>query len=142
VELWPAGQVRIRAQRVEDGQARRRVLGHRDGDGAVRLGDRRRLVHAQLGVERCDLPPVRFRGNARAGVAGGDRRVKLVRARSVVAQGRLEQPLALGDPRVVPPGPVLLGQRHQLTAIADPRCPPRVGEQQQREQPGGLRLAW
>ena len=44
------------------------------------------------------------------------------------------------DPAGVPTCPVLIGQQHGQTGRVDPRSAPRVGEQDQREQPGDLRL--
>ena len=66
--------------------------------------------------------------------------MQLVRSRASRAQRRLEQQLAFGDPLPVPAGPVLVGEQHQVARAVDAGVPPRVGEQQEREQARGLRL--
>jgi hypothetical protein len=103
VELRPAREARVCAERVEDDQAGGRPFGHRDRDRPVGLYDGGGFVPDQLAVKRGDLPPVGFARAGRARVAGGDRRVQLVRPRSPGTQRRLEQCFALGDLRLVPP---------------------------------------
>ena len=103
VELRPAGDPLVAAERVQDDETGRRALGHRDRDRPVRLDDRGRLVPDQLPVQRCDLPPVGLVRAGRAGVAGGDRGVQLVRPGPPRAQRPLKQQLAFGDLRAVPP---------------------------------------
>ena len=67
--------------------------------------------------------------------------MQLVRPGPSRSQCLLKQLLAFGDLRAVPPGAVLVGEEHHLSGVAGARVPPRVGEQQQRQQGGRLRLA-
>ena len=140
VELRPAGQPG--PERVEDGQPGRGLAGHRDRHRPVGLGHRRRLVPGQLPVQGGDLAPVRHvrSGEGWARVAGRDGRVQLVGPGPPGGQRPGQQRLSLADEVPVPPAAVLLGQRHELPGPVQPGRPPRVGEQQQGEQPGRLRL--
>jgi hypothetical protein len=85
--------------------------------------------------------PVGVGVGGRLGVHGGDRGLELVGPERRGRQGVREQRRRLGDGAAVPSPPVLLGQRHETTVIADPRLPPGVGEQHEREQPGDLPVA-
>jgi len=73
-------------------------------------------------------------------MAGGDGRVQLIGTGPPGGQRLGQQRLALNDQVPVPPAAVLVRQRHELAAQVQPRRPPRVGEQQQSQQPGRLRL--
>src|SRR5262249_47578771 len=66
---------------------------------------------------------------------------QLIRSGPASAQCLLKKLLAFGDLHAVPPGAVLVGEEHYLPGVAGARIPPRVGEQQQREQGGRVRLA-
>ena len=53
-------------------------------------------------------------------------------------QHRGDQPGPLLDLPGVPPGPVLLGERHQVAVAVGARVAAGVGQQHQRQQPGRL----
>ena len=82
------------------------------GDGTIR---------ASVAVERGDLHPVGLARVARGGVARGDRRLHLVRARLASPQRRLEQRDAFVDAGPVPDRAVLLLERHELAGVVDAR---------------------
>ena len=94
----------------------------------------------ELVVPLDDLHPVGLVGGLRVGVQRRDRRLRLVLAEPVAGQRGLQHRHALGD-QVAPPQPaVLLGQRHEAAVGAGPGGASRVVEQEQREQPGDLRV--
>jgi hypothetical protein len=135
VKLRPAGQPD--ALSVQDAQARGGLAGYRDRHRPVSLGHRRRLVPGQLPVQRGDLRPVRL---FRTRMARRDGRVQLVGPGPPGRQRPGQPRLALDDQVLVPLAAVLVRQRHELPAPGQPRRPSRVGEQQQGQQPGRLRL--
>ena len=70
---------------------------------------------------------------------GVDRRLQLVGAGAVQREAAADEPVALVDQRGVPPGPVLLVERHQA-AVGDARPGAGLDQQHQREQPVDLGL--
>ena len=121
-----------------EGGRRRPRLG--DGDGMVERRDRRGCHPTEGCVERGDLSPVGGVRGERLAVDGGDRGLDLVAPGPVPGQRRLQQLAALGDRLPVPAGTVLDGQGSQLPVGGLTLLPAAVGQQQQGEQPTGLRL--
>ena len=128
------------------------VPGEADGDRAVQFDHRRRGARAKPVVPGDDGRPVGVGRVARASVqrldlglhAVGPRRRRGARASRAWASRAcaraLEQGESLGHLGVVPPGAVLLVERHELAVGVDARRRPRVLQQQQREQRPGLVL--
>ena len=111
------------------------VPGERDRDRAVQARDGRRIGLDQRVVDRCD------RGGIRAfRVAGGDRRLELVRPRSPERLRATEDTQALLDLRPVPERAVLVGEEDELARGVDARVAARVLEEEESEEPERLRL--
>ncbi|KZM76648.1 hypothetical protein A0J59_20105 [Cellulosimicrobium sp. I38E] len=124
----------------EEGEARAGAVDHGDRDRAVERDVRARVEALEHQVEREDPLPVR-RVRARClRVQRRDRRLHLVRPDEPVGERRGDDPDALDDLGVVPAGPVLLGERHELAARAGPGAAPGVREEHEREQPRDLRV--
>jgi hypothetical protein len=124
------------------GEPRFRAAHHRDRDGpAQRDHGSRRDLGKQL-VQREDLGPVGVRDAVRLVVHGRDRGLQLVRAeRPARGEGLLDQVGAFGDQLPVPAAPVLVSKRDESAVWRGSRRAAGVGEQHEREQPGGLRVA-
>ena len=73
-------------------------------------------------------------------MTGGDRGLDLIRPRPPSTRRRVDESDALVDAVAVPARPVLVGEQDQLPALVEPRGAARVDQEQQREQPGHLRL--
>ena len=114
MKLRPAAKLGMAADGIQDDEARGRPFRHGDRDGPVRLHHRRGLVAEQFPVQRRDFPPVGLCRRTAGGVAGGDRRVQLVRAGPACPQGAYQQLLTLADHRGIPLAAVLVGQQHQF----------------------------
>ena len=127
-----------RQDRLEHREAGQRAVGHPDRDRAVDLDHRRRVEPGERTVQQRDLRPVGLRDGGRLRVQRGDRGLQLVRAGFAAGQRAVEYARPLGDQGAVPPGPVLLGERHRPSVVVAPRRRPRVVQQHQREQPGRL----
>jgi len=115
-----AGQRPGAGQGVHEGESRRRPVGHAHGDGPVQLDHGRRRELAELGVQPGDQPPVGVSGPRGGRVAGGDRRLQLVRPGVAGFGGGLEDLTALVDLRAVPSRAVLVLQGHQVSGVVDP----------------------
>ena len=70
----------------------------------------------------------------------GDRGLELVRAGSAHRLGAAEDAQPLVDRRHVPERTILVGEQHELAVGAEAGVPPRVLEEQQREEAECLRL--
>ena len=120
---------------VDHRQAALDVTGERDRDGTVEPDDRRRVELLERGVHVGDHARL-----GSLGVAGGDRRLELVRAGAAKRRGALEDTEPFVDRRGVPERPVLVAEEHELPVRTDPRVAARVLEQEQREQAERLGL--
>jgi hypothetical protein len=72
----------------------------------------------------------------------GDRRLYLIRPHRRDGQRLGEQRRPLGDRRVVPPAPILFGQRDQIARGIRPGRASGVGQQHEREQSCDLAVCW
>src|SRR6202035_4884716 len=79
-------------------------------------------------------------GCRRVGVAGGDGGLQLVRAGTALSERRFDQRPPLRQAAPVPPAAVLVSEQNQRAVLVGPRGGASAGEQDQREQPGGLGL--
>jgi hypothetical protein len=123
---------------------RQRGLGTGDvagGHGPVEQHHRRRGQLLQPVVEQPDLAPVRAGVIGGFGVQRGDGRLDLVGTGRAHGQGLVEQPGGLGDQRLLPAGPVLIGEPDQPPPAVEPGQGPGLVQQFQREQAEDLRLA-
>ena len=96
----------------------------------------------QVVVKDQDLRPVRISGAASLVVHRRDRGLELVGPDGRAGQGAGNQFGAFPDHPPVPPAAVLFGERDKLPAGSRPRWPAGLGEQHEREQPGGLAVVW
>src|SRR5205807_4240513 len=95
VEEVVAGQ--LARQRVDLDESLGRALHVPQGDGAVEAHDRCRQEPDERVIEEQDLRPVGGLPGPRFGVAGGDRGLELVRARTPHRPGLLEEPDGPGE---------------------------------------------
>jgi hypothetical protein len=136
-----AGQRPARAQRVQQREAGFGTLRHAHGHRPVQLHHRGRIDPAELTVDPGDHRPVGVGRLVRAGMAGGDDGLQLVRPGPAGPQRALQDPLSLVDLGPVPPAAVLILQRDQVTAPVGAGRPAGVLQQHQRQQAARLGLA-
>src|SRR5207245_6640392 len=87
--------------------------------------------------------PIRFFRRAGAGMAGGDRGLKRVRAVSAAGRlGALQRRETTADEQVIPPPAVLIEQQDRLPRRADPRGRARRLELHQRDEAVYFWLQW
>src|SRR5215469_6462353 len=114
-------------------QALGRTPRHRERDTTIQRYDRRRLQPLEKVVELQDLMPVRFFG-ARS-MAMERRDGGLHREGSGRSPDRLSHKReGLVDLAPVPPSAILLLERYDLPAVVNPRVPPRIVQQHERQQ--------
>jgi hypothetical protein len=130
-----AREPRVGRSRVEDRQAGVRAVRYAKRHGAVDRHDRRRVELGQGLVERRDLRPVGAVEVRRLGVQRGDRRLDHVGTGAPQLQRADERGAAVCDPARVPARAVLILERDEVAGRVHACGSPRVGEQQQREQP-------
>ena len=111
-----AGQRPARDEGVEQREAGFGALRHAHRHRPVQLHHRGRVDPAELTVDPGDHRPVGVGRLVRAGVAGGDDGLQLVRPGPAGLQRALQDPLSLVDLGAVPAAPVLILQRDQVTA--------------------------
>ena len=80
--------IAAREDRVDQRQARRRAVAHRDRHGAIQLDDRRRIGRAAARRRARRSAPSRSRARRRLGVHRGDRGLQRVRAEPARAEAR------------------------------------------------------
>lgn len=132
-----SGQTRI-VQAVQKRQPCNRPFRHGHGHGVVQPGDGvGGDPHQQL-VQGDYSRPVGVRGAWRSVVDRGDGGLELVRADGAAGQGAGKQGQAALDGPGLPPGPVLLVERHEVAVLGRTGGGTRVSEQEERQQPGGL----
>jgi hypothetical protein len=94
----------------------------------------------QLVAQGDDLGPVGLLDGRGVGVHGIDGRLELIGTGLLAARTAPEDRLTLGDQGPVPAGAVLLAEQDQGAVGPGSRPTPGLGQQQQRQQPGHLRL--
>ena len=133
-----AGEARVAGEGVEAGEAGGRAVDHGGGDGVAErdhgvVGDAQEHL-----VEGEDLRPVGVLDARGFVVEGGDGRLQLVWADGAAGERGGDERDALGDRGPVPAGAILLVERDQLAGRSGPRVAPRVGQEHEHDQPGGL----
>ena len=137
-------QVRIAVQRAAAGEAidqreaHRRAIHHRDGDGQIELHDGRRVDRGEQAIQGHDPWPVRGIPRRRLVVNGCDGRLQSVRTDRSVGRAGRDEPEALVDAGSIPATAILVLEQHQLPIQPDPRSTPRVAEQHERQQAARL----
>src|SRR5262245_57848487 len=110
---------RLCGQCLDEIEASLRTEGHRDRHCTVELHDGGWRELGQLRVEPRDVRPVRFRRGQRAGVTGGDRRLKRVRAtRPAELFSTLECGETTTDEELIPERAVLIEEQDGLPGRA------------------------
>jgi hypothetical protein len=136
-----AGQRAARVHGVQQREAGFGALRHAHRHRPVQLHHRGRIDPAELTVDPGDHRPVSVGRLARAGVAGGDDGLQLVRPGPAGPQRALQDPLSLVDLGPVPAAAVLILQRDQIAAPVGAGGPAGVLQQHQRQQAARLGLA-
>ena len=124
----------------ERGESGPRAVGLAHRHGPVEAYDGAAGQRQQLVVPLDDLHPVGLRGRGCAGVEGGDRRLQLELATTLLGQRGLQDRDALCDQVAVPQAALLLGERHEGAVRAGAGRAPGVVQQHQGEQAVGLRV--
>ncbi len=122
---------------LENREPGERPVGHPDRDRPVDLDHRRRIEPGEGAIEQGDLRPVGVVEACRLCVQRGDGRLELVRAGVVALERPVEHAGAFGDECLIPAAAVLFFQRDRSSRRL-PRPGPRVVQQHQRQQAGGL----
>ena len=120
----PASSPRAR-MRVDQREAGRRAVAHRDRRGAIQLDDRRRLGAQQHVVQPDDLAPSRWRPRSAPRRAPRRSRPAACRGRSAATtSARSTSARPFGDLRAVPERAILIVEQHELAR--PPTCAPRA----------------
>src|SRR5438067_767594 len=132
---------RLRGQRIDELEARRRPERHRERDRPIQLHDGRRRNLGERIVERRDRCPVRLLRSARLRVTGGDRGLERVRTkRTTESRCALKCRETATDQELVPPRAVLIEQQDRLSRGPDPGAQARRLELHQRDEAVDLGL--
>src|SRR5919201_6830142 len=126
---------RLRGQRIDELEARRRPERHRQRDRPIQLHDGRRRNLGEGIVERRDRCPVRLLRSARPRVTGGDRGLERVWAkRSTESRCALKCREPATDQELVPAPAVLIEQQDRLSRGPDPGAQAGRLELHQRDE--------
>src|SRR5919199_2816162 len=126
---------RLRGQRIDELEARRRSERHGERDRPIQLHDGRRRNLGERIVERQDRCPVRLLRSARPRVTGGDRRLERVRAtRTTESLCALKCREPATDQELVPTRAVLIEQQDRLSRRPDPGAQAGRLELHQRDE--------